>query len=447
MDVIPVSRLREHDEFGRHPGCKAGIHPRLRPAGCLMDCRLRGNYGGESSCTLSWITEDLQLYHLDLHCTELRTFKSHGSRFSNRFSLMVKRATTTAVIPVLLLLLSSAVSGCSLTEEELQQPVDRWIAMTAVYEESLESGAPVQRVALVNFDDPRRYRILARDSLTAAHRPRLSPNREWLVVENHVTSFGSSAWLNLINVTSEVVIPLLSITDGPIREAPLYGTLSAHVWKPDGTGFYGTRFEVVPVSFEYWAEYDGESYGSDGTQEATNFGLPYGLKGADSLLVLAAAPDGSSSVGFHFLNGRTYDYLEPIDNQHLQFVPRAGNPGTPEWDGWKHQVHNPALNNESGLIAYRLIADAEEESSPSRRGIAVTNMDGTFYREFDSGDFFDGYPRWGPGGTVLLDRRPLRSKDWRDHRVMVLDIETGEIRELVEPHIIDGAAGLRLPDY
>ena len=80
--------------------------------------------------------------------------------------------------------------------------------------------------------------------------------------------------------------------------------------------------------------------------------------------------------------------------------------------------------------------------------IAVTNLDGTYYEEFTNGDYLDENPCWGPGDNIILfDRRDPGDYSGSNSKVMALDINSGEVWELVEPAVLNGASTLSLPDY
>lgn len=328
----------------------------------------------------------------------------------------------------LCVLISLAIASCSLLgEDDREAKTTRWVTATAVYDEVNQNGAPVQRIALIDFDDPSNFRILARDSVTFGERPRFSPDKQRIIFENRVTPVSAGGHLTLLQVMSENT-RLLYLPGNDKPGPPFIGRLNESAWTADGTGLFSTSYGAL-------YRYDIET----GLVETIGMGgILYDLKGSDSLLVRSVAP-GDSVRTFLFLDTKTGKFLERIENDHLRFVPDDNS-------GWNRAVHNAAYNDKDSLIAFE-VHESTDDGFTAR--IAVTDLGGSFFRTYTSGDgFLDRNPRWGPDGVVLFDRvRPRSPGGWRDFRVMVLDIETGEINELVEPRLIDGASGLRNPDF
>lgn len=354
------------------------------------------------------------------------------------------------------LVLCLVFQGCSLFEDDDSQDPEAWIALTAVYDEVRESGAPIQRIVLVNFYRPSSFKVLTPDSVTAAERPRISRDRKKIVFEHHITGLGSRPFVVQLERDTGRVEPLYASPQGGEKRTPLLGTLDAFVWNPDSRGFYASMavgpalgiytyfYDILNKSFEPISRF------AEGVTVA-----PYGLKGTDSLFVLSSdeAATGSSLPGFYFMDAETGEYLACVKNEHLQFAPKEGDPGEENWSGWKRSVFNPSYHEAEDLILFELHEDSPVDAPPAGQGftvkLAVTNLSGTYFRELTSGeDYLDRYPRWGPDDTILFDRvRPGNSGGLRGHRVMVLNFKTGTPKELVDPSVIDGAVALRFPDY
>lgn len=336
------------------------------------------------------------------------------------------------------LLLASFPISCGILDADDPEPTreTRWIAVTAVYSEINEFGAPIQRIALVDFDQPSNYRVLAYDSVTAAERPRLSPNEQFVVFENHVTGLGTSPHISLLDLETEEVRGLF-FGDSGRASIPLQGKLDAFAWDPGGRGFYAAQHGPAGFgAYVYYYDIGKASFEPVGTMTFRSTVVPYGLLGRDSLIVFSDDPSAPGSGKGYFIMDLEGRYLARIDNPQLEHINIGG---ITKWG-----AYYPTWNDDLKLFTFSRV-----DSTVRGFKIAVTDLEGSPYREYTSGEeYLDRHPDWGPSGTILFDRvRPGSPGGWRDYRVMVLQIKKGAVRELVEPAVINGAAGLRFPDY
>ena len=88
-----------------------------------------------------------------------------------------------------------------------------------------------------------------------------------------------------------------------------------------------------------------------------------------------------------------------------------------------------------GLFVY-----AQSDSTIPGYKISVTNLDGSYYRSYTSGEYIDDYPVWGPEGKYILFNRGLK-------RIMIIDVKTGEVSYFLKQGDIPGSLGFRYPDY
>ena len=119
-------------------------------------------------------------------------------------------------------LISLVIASCSLLgEDDREAKTTRWVTATAVYDEVNQNGAPVQRIALIDFDDPSNFRILARDSVTFGERPRFSPDKQRIIFENRVTPVSAGGHLTLPRSPGgwrDFRVMVLDIETGEINE-------------------------------------------------------------------------------------------------------------------------------------------------------------------------------------------------------------------------------------
>jgi hypothetical protein len=322
--------------------------------------------------------------------------------------------------------------------DDFDVPPERLVAMTAVFEETLEGGRPVHRLVVADVQNPSNYRVLSAAGRDVG-RSCFGPEKRRLLFEDNSES----------NVGSRAPIKLLDLETREVRDLGATGTLKGCVWRADGSGFYYAA--AGGAGLRIAAFYDLETgearpFAQTETQIGAMRGsIPYARKGRDSILVLADSlirQEGggfkSAGGGFFFVDTETGTYLTKVQNEHFKVVPWENE----DRGGDKYSVFTPAYNDERDLIAYRL-------NSPKHVGnLAVTSLDGDFFEVYGaSPNRIDSDPKWGPEGQVLAERRPQASFEPEQYRVMAANIETGELRELVAPETIGGAVGLRAPDY
>jgi hypothetical protein len=118
-------------------------------------------------------------------------------------------------------------------------------------------------------------------------------------------------------------------------------------------------------------------------------------------------------------------------------------------------LSNPHLNTNT-TVAWNaerrlFVGSRNEPVSGAQRSaqLILTNLDGTFFQELTPmGLDRDIDPRWGPNGIVLFNRAPRDIH--RDHlcgSIMLVDTETGAVREWLRPEAVEGAAHLCQPNY
>lgn len=310
-----------------------------------------------------------------------------------------------------------------------------WIVLTALYGQD-QFGRMPQRLVLIDFYDPATFRVLARDSIFAAKRSRISPDGRFVVFENNITGLGSSPLISVMEIETEKSRPLYLYPEAGGSKIGLQGQLQEFAWDPEGTGFYAaTRGPAEFGAYTYYYDLAGRGFEPVGEPTYRTSVFPYGLKGRDSLIVFSDAPSAPGRGKGYFFMTPDGHYLSRIENPHLGQINRDGtNKKAPYFLAW---------NDELGLFAY-----SQVDSTVSGFKIAVTNLDGSYYQTYTSGEYLDRRPVWGPNNTILFERvRPQSPGGWKDFRVMVLDRESGEIRQLVDPSVIDGAVALRYPDY
>lgn len=324
--------------------------------------------------------------------------------------------------------------GCDSGPERIEEvPPERRVAFTAVYAETRPDGAPIQRVIVADFENPSVFRVLTPND-HASLQPRLSHDRQRVLFGDETIGGVDAPRLVLHNLETNRADTLTTQTPSGLRLSFLQwpGEL---VWDHDNSGFFlGTGGNLWRYAGGLLNQISERSYG-----------WPWSLKGRDMLIVESmdpAAPgrDGETGPGYYFMS-RDGRYLSRIRNPYLDW--RRNGSGQ-----WMPQAFFPSFSEEEERFAF--VIDASNlAGGPALRysgtRIAVTNLDGSFFRIYTTGEYYDTWPRWGPRGTILFDRVRKNGDPWQTHKVMRLDLKSGNVREFVSPSTF-GAVGLRFPD-
>ena len=339
------------------------------------------------------------------------------------------------LLPFLLYLLAGCDAADPYDDGTFDVPPERLVALTAVYAETDSNGVYPQRIVLVDYANPSRYKVLTEGHVSI--QPRFSPDKTRLLYGDETTGTTHAPQFVLYDLTTEEATPFSMPPDPFGFRPPVFGEMYSVVWDAQGSGFYYTEpvpaFAIIQnVYFFALAEqmwrvvHDGNGYSV----------YPRDLKGSDTLIVFSNEQfyTGQGPLGMYFMD-LDGNYLAHLDNPHLELINRDGIN--------KKAAYSPSWNDEVGLFAI-----ARSDSTRPGYRIAVTDLSGGYYREYTSGDYIDDNPRWGPGGDVILfDRIEIEDYSYTGYRVMVADLKTGEVRELVKPSAVDGAVALRFPDY
>ncbi len=97
-------------------------------------------------------------------------------------------------------------------------------------------------------------------------------------------------------------------------------------------------------------------------------------------------------------------------------------------------------HDEKRLLVF---VDVKERQGDSQ--IAITNLDGSFYRALTTGAFNDSWPHWGPNDEVLF-RRKGKNDSPSPAEIATVHIETAEVRTLLRLEDL-GAVDLYFLDY
>lgn len=328
---------------------------------------------------------------------------------------------------MLLISLATALAACDGAgpDPRLDVPPDRLIAAVALY--NVGDGRPDQRLVLLDADDPARYEIIGAAG-TWADRPCFDPAKERILyVDYEVAYAGGGGRLRLVD-----------LEDRSVRTLDAMSRLEGCVWAPDGSGVYYAEAGAAGVTGLTHYNLDTGEKRQLGQSQTGATVIPYGRKGRDSILVLSNDPAvaGEDQIpGFYFVDGATGEYLQPLQNPHIQFISDGE-----ESRNYKQGAYQPAYREATDQVAF-LVGGSTIEP-----GIVISDLAGRNTTTFseDKHQFLSS-PLWGRGQTLLLSRRAYR--DGADQEIVSLDVQTGTVTVIVKAEKIGGAIGLRMPDY
>ncbi|WP_420456729.1 hypothetical protein [Rubrivirga sp.] len=345
----------------------------------------------------------------------------------------------------LVVLALAALAGCDAADDAptlADVPADRRVAFVAVYDETTADGAPVHRVVVADIEDPTVFEVISRPDHFSVS-PHLSRDGQQVLFGDRTIGPVSAVQYVRYDLRTGRADTLGHVPPGGEVARPiLVGLGSPVVWERDGRGFYFTnptppfsikqdvlRFRFADGYFE--RVHDSGSYAT----------TVIGMKGPDSLVVFSVSPEAPGwtperPAGI-FLMDLKGQLVRRAQNPNLSYV-AAG--------GLRTQAFTEAtVNEERGLIASIWAELRPGTMSDYDVSLAVSDLDGRYFQTYGlDSTYLNWHPRWGPGKTVLFEREPRGGADWRLHRAMVLDLETGSIRELADPAIY-GAGGTRMP--
>lgn len=308
------------------------------------------------------------------------------------------------------------------TAPEVTKTIDNPVAMTAVID-------GIGQIVLVDHDNPANFKQITFGDHTNIY-PKFSPDKKKLVYFDVTSGTTHSPQLVLYSLENEQNTPLYNHTGNDTN--PIYGNPPV-VWSRDGNRFY---YQVQSSWIQQPMQYDfSEQKSARLVDRSETAEYVIGMIGVDTLIVFSNDTEITKNKPGFYLTDLSFNYLSFIDNPHLELINRNGVN--------RKAAYNPEWNDEMKLFVF-----AQVDSSISGFKIAVTNLDGFYYKTYTSGEYIDDRPAWGPEGkTILFDRRRPTDYSGAGTQVMIIDVETSEVKVFVGTRTINIAARLRYPDY
>ena len=298
-----------------------------------------------------------------------------------------------------------------------------FFAVTAHYYENGDS-----HIYLVDYNNPSKFtRITSGNSNHEV--PKFSPDRGSLLYGDFNIGAAHNPGVVVYSLP-DASHDTLMVNDG---RYPYVLVGRDIVWNPDGTMiyFYFSSHMGLPNIHIY----DLRTTEYTILRQSVEFGeTVIGFFEPEMMIVYTNDTVRTGEPAGYFYMDLNGEYHGRINNPHLERIVTDHVTKKAPWY-MNYSRHN------------NLFAFTQVDSSTPGYEIALTNLDGTYYKRFTSG-YMDRYPTWGPDDNIILfDRAELSDLEHPHRRIMRLNTETGEVKELVYPALLDGAEGVSTPSY
>lgn len=308
-------------------------------------------------------------------------------------------------------------------------PPEDLVALTAVFNEKDETGMYLEKLVLLDYNNPSNYMIVT-DTTYQVIRPKFSPDKSKILFGDEFRIYHDVGPPQCIYYHQDRVIQRLLLH--PNSSLPFFAL--ERIWNLDNDSFY---FSDLPVFWYASIYFFRISPHSVETVLESEFKLEYSvypiaLISPDTLMILKEFTYQENENPEFYLLNLLDKSLFKINNPYLFNTNNKG---------YKLNAYALDWNNELRLFVYG--ERFQKVKGGIGHKISVTNLNGNYYRNYTLGAS-DSFPVWGPEGKTILFQKGFNGLA---SKIMIIDVQTGDIREFVHPTVINGAAGLRFPDY
>jgi|TARA_R110001599_G_scaffold1889_4_gene9924 Tol biopolymer transport system component len=295
------------------------------------------------------------------------------------------------------------IGGSDNQEVDFETPV----YANVFFEKNHPDDATTHGIIAINYDNPKEFKLLLSDSSTY-YNLNLSPDGEKLLYSDVYAGSGTSPIYGVYNIDTKK--KTLLDDEG----WPVFGHESLDpVWDTNSAGFYFTN-PVQAFSIDQSVlYYNLETKKGRLIKESYPHAIaPLGLLGTDSLFVYSNEYD---SLPYYRMSTEG-EYGKVINNPYLEFITENGL--------WQKGVIDFDWNDSLKLITASYLNQAEFDKFK----IIVTDLEGTFFKEFTSGVYFNRNPTWTKDGNIIFTEQRDLYDTQIDSELKIIDLETGEIR-------------------
>jgi len=269
----------------------------------------------------------------------------------------------------------------------------------------------------LDYNNKRNLRIVQPDSFFVYWETKFSPDKSKLITNgtgySDMIYTTAPGWPFLIYDIEDNTFQRVNGIDNESGEYK-YPHLQNSIWFNDGTGFY---FEYVgwllgSTTYNYYDIFNMTFSKVDFASDRIIFLI--GLMENNSLLSLYEEESEQLKLTVYEPGTDSQIFLQNnVISEKLK----------------KRHWHNIEWSQESELIVF-----SEFYPDNSHSKISVTNLDGTYYKTYTSGEYKDNRPIWSPDGSTILFQRAI---DNNSYKFMKIDLETGTVSDFLEAGEID----------
>ena len=350
--------------------------------------------------------------------------------------------TLCAALFSVLLLFAACDTGADRPASIDDVPPERLMAFTAVYAETLPSGAPIQRIVVADRLNPQVFEVISDESGVSV-QPIMSPDKRYVLFGDDLRGTASESQLVLYDLYTQRADTLMHLWPNGTVGNPLVAPMYPIVWERDSRGFYYTN-PAQPFSIKQDVlRYRLDRRVFERIRDAGEYGtMAIGFKDADTLVVISSEPSVPGYTEEHpvaiTLMTKDGELHRRVRNPDLAYVREAG--------AWKQQFLNPTWDSKHQIIVTSWFSLDRVQSPPQRAPVyvLVSKLDQATSQVFELDDT-NTYlsPYWIEDVGIVVEAAPYGQTDWRTHRLLVINPETGAVRPFADPALY-GAVGLRI---
>ncbi len=281
----------------------------------------------------------------------------------------------------------------------------------------------LDRLIIADVENPKNSKILTGKEV-APYKPKFSPDKSKILFGDYTRKmWGVGPPLVIYDMASG---SLTRLGDN------IFGY--RYVWNNDNSGFYYSETENRFVDIIF---FDVTSMTKHTILETSNYmEHPVGFKGADTLIVESNNSEVADRTHGYYYMDLQGNYLSYIDNPKLELV---------NVNGIGHKaVSNLHYNDNIQMFVYK-----ERSTDFEGYSISITNIDGSYYKAYTTGEYIDSDPAWSADGRYIVFTREiiLIPGQFPKQMLYIIDTVTGSLGELIDPAKINGAVELFFADF
>ena len=323
-------------------------------------------------------------------------------------------------------------------DDLIQRNPQDLVALVVDFGEKNGKGQNFTRLVLLDFYNPKQYKIVTDGEYSPVYPPRFSRDKSKILFGDGLRYIaGAGPQFVLYDIKNETSQPIFNLSGNKVNPVEVFGI--NQLWNYDNSGFYYTHEPAWFFQYLFYYDFSEQKVQRIKGGEEYYCVRPVCMMGDDKLIVLSKNIDETVHPQGYYLMDIEGNYISRIDNPNFEHIVRNQLRKKGAW--------NLNWNDKSGLFVY-----TEDDSTIVGHKISVTNLDGSYHRSYTSGEYIDDHPVWGPEGKyIIFDRK--NTFYWKipekeiEHKIYLIDVQTGELIEFIKPDYIPGAINIEYFDY